>query len=117
MSQQASKILRASAKRGDPSNLFGPWAAKTKPYITKAPCISLSLSTMFEIVNELLTDMLSFPWWDERTLRMRACQLTWLSFIRKGFMHSTSFGELPNSTVAGYDADRCVSFIETNEMT
>ena len=48
MSQQASKILRASAKRGDPSNLFGPWAAKKKPYITKAPCISLSLSTMLK---------------------------------------------------------------------
>ena len=50
---------------------------------------------------------------------MRACQLTWLSFIRKGFMQSTSFGELPNAAVAGYDADRCVSFIasKTNEVT
>ena len=100
MSQQA-KILRASAKRGDPSDLFGPWAAKKKPYIYQGSLHIFVIVNNVEIVNELLTDLLFFPWWGQRLLRMRACQLTWLSFIRKSFMHFTSSVNCPTALLPG----------------
>ena len=62
MSQQASKVPRASAKRGDPSNLFGPWAARKALHYQGSLHIFVIVNNI-EIVNELLTDLLSFPLW------------------------------------------------------
>ena len=101
MSQQASKILRASAKRGDLCNLFGPWAAKRKTLHDQGSLHIFVTVNNVQIVNELVTDMLSFLWWGQKPLRMRACQLIWLSFIRKSLMHSTSSGNCPTALLLG----------------